>query len=153
MTWLEKIDVVFKTLYEKSGNNPTFRLLEEWLYQKCGDSIDKGEIQDILLYLYRKGYIYCEYRGNRDHSYIDDIDAHYLISSEGKMHLEETGGYVKHKQAEDLKKQEIIDDLALRKRNDRRLVIGTYLVAAGAIGLIIWEMIKTFLIEEHSLCH
>ena len=43
-----------------------------------------------------------------------------------------------------------MDDLALRKRNGHCLVIGTFLVAAVGLGLLIWEMIKTFLIDNHS---
>ena len=72
---------------------------------------------------------------------------------EGDLFIEQVGGYIKQKESNDIKQQEIIADLALRKKNDRRLILGTYLVAVGAIGLIFWEMIKTFCIEHHCACH
>jgi len=148
MTWLEKMDAVINSLYVNSGFNPDFGIIQGDLNKKYPDVISKGEIEDILLYLYREQYIYCEYLGNRDAPYIDNINAHYLISCKGKLFLEETEGFVKQKANEDLKKQEIIDEMALRKKNERRLVGGTYLVAVGAIGLIIWEILKTFFFEH-----
>ena len=66
----------------------------------------------------------------------------FLISFDGKKFLNNIGGYRKQKIINDLKIQAIKDENALRKRNERRLVLGTFLVAAGAIGLIAWEILK-----------
>jgi len=52
------------------------------------------------------------------------------------------GGYV----------QKAINDAKIENQKDfreRMLLYGTWAVAAGAIGLIIWEMIKTFCIEPY----
>lgn len=148
MDWLDKMDLVLTTLYKESGHNSSLNDIVGYLDKK---DIHKGEIEDILLYLWREGLIYCEYLGNRNHTYFDSIDSHFLISCKGKLFLEEHIGFKEKKKTEDFKNKEIISDLALRKRNDHRLVIGTFLVAAGAIGLIIWEMLKTFYLEK--VCH
>ncbi len=67
----------------------------------------------------------------------------FIISLDGRI-LKEAGGYLKKQELEDLAADAIKTDLILRKKNDRRLVCGTYLVAVGAIGLVIWEMVHAY---------
>lgn len=146
MTWLEKMDAVIKTLYEISGNNPDFTLIMQSLQ---GRQIDKGEVQDILLYLYRKGFIYCEYGGNRDSQYTDLVNAHYLISCEGKLFWETSGGFVKKEQREKLEAKNLEIDIQKRKTNERLLSKGTIWLAIGTFLLVIVEI----LIHWEELSH
>jgi hypothetical protein len=95
MLLLEKIDAVLEALYDHSGDNPNFPLLEEWLQNK---KIDKGEIRDILIKLGKEGLIYFEGGGDMNVEYSDY--GHYLISFDGKMFWETEGGF-KNKVAND----------------------------------------------------
>jgi hypothetical protein len=72
----------------------------------------------------------------------------YSITFSGKL-FSQAGGYAAKIAFDQIKEESIKADLALRKRNDRRLVIGTFLVAFGAIALVLWEMYKTFCLEHH----
>lgn len=90
MTWLEKMDTVLQCMYDHSGENPTMAMYEAWLKDV---PIDKGEIQDILLYLWREQMIYCEYEGNRNSLWIEGYNVHYLIGCKGKLFLEGVGGF------------------------------------------------------------
>ena len=70
----------------------------------------------------------------------------YSISFEGKL-FSKSGGYTQKEINENLAKEELRNDLALRKRNDHRLVLGTYLVAVAGLGLIIWEIYKHYFLH------
>lgn len=84
------MDKVIEILYKNSGNAPTFEKIETWL--KPFD-IEKGEIQDCLLYLYKEGYIYCETEGNRFAEYKDTPKANYLLNFKGKRLYEDENNY------------------------------------------------------------
>lgn len=138
MIWLEKMDTVLGCLYDNSGKNPTFVLIMSLLADK---QIDKGEVEDILLYLYRKGFIYCEKDGNRDYGYVDHPDAHYLISCEGKLFWEGAGGFVKKDRKEKLEADIMKTDLAIRKNNEKLLSRGTVWLAVGTFLLVAAEIL------------
>ncbi|HTC00066.1 MAG TPA: hypothetical protein VK705_05240 [Ferruginibacter sp.] len=102
--------------------------------------IEKGEIQDCLLHLYRVGQIYCEFGGDRNHPYIDHENAHYLINFKGKVFLDTIGGY----EAEYNSFQQQARDKADLDRkglnNQVRLNILTLLLAVGTLGYLFWSM-------------
>src|SRR5580692_1693238 len=111
MTILEKMDTVLFCLNAHSGENPNHTKLEHWLKDK---PIDKGEIEDCLLHLYRIKYMYCEVGGQRDGNYYDIPDAHYLISFEGKVYIEQYGGFVNARRIRESAER-------VRDERDRRL--------------------------------
>lgn len=153
LTPIHKLDEVLKILasnYGKAGID------FDSLYNKTKNIIvdDGNELQEILEKLFDDNFIIVF---DRNSNVIKDIGAKestlvrftfYKIKFEGRYFLKQ-GGYTIQEKSEGLKKQEIIDGKALRIRNDSRLIFGTYLVAAVGLGLIIWEMIKTFLIDNH----
>ena len=97
MTWLEKMDTVLLCLDKLSDSNPTFSDLEKWLNANYPKQIDKGEIQDITLYLWREHMMYFDKGdGWRLSEYDDRIkEGKYLISCKGKLLRENPGGFVK----------------------------------------------------------
>lgn len=141
MTLLQKIDAVLDCLYLHSAEDPNFAKIQNWLKDK---EIDKGEIEDCLLHIYRRKHIYCEVHGQRNSDFYDLPDAHYLISFEGKLFKTTVGGYEREHQINE-------SDRATRDVRDRLLVRGTWWVAGGAIALVVWEMLKYFVLEGH-LC-
>lgn len=145
MTWLEKMDAVINALYTHSGENPSFVLLQGWLNDK---EIDKGEIQDILLHLYRKRLIYCEYNGNRDCPYTDSRDAHYLISCKGKLFWEGVGGFQQKKINDDAENSRVEKLEISQQKLMGRLNVLTGWIAGGTIALVIVELWK-MAIEYH----
>ena len=158
MIWLEKMDLVLQCLYDHSGENPRFTDLQEWLKNK---DIEKGEIQDITLYLYREQMMYLEFGGDRTQKYFENIDSRYLISCKGKLFWEGIGGFDKQNQNRLKELKEVNDRNQRMERNEESLVTWTQnltnrtsdltfwtrLVAIGAIGLVAWEIIAFFL--EH----
>jgi hypothetical protein len=54
MTWLEKMDAVLSCLSALQATNPKFTDLQDWL-SKNYQELQKGEIQDITLYLSKEG--------------------------------------------------------------------------------------------------
>ena len=53
MTILNKLDDVLECLFKISGDNPDFAKIENWLKEN-NRQIERGEIQDCLLYLYNE---------------------------------------------------------------------------------------------------
>jgi hypothetical protein len=138
MNWLKKMDAVIRTLYTISGNNPDFPLIMQSLQ---GTKIDEGEVRDILLYLYRKGFIYCEYSGDRDYKYTDLVNTHYLISCEGKLFWESRGGFEEKDKKDKLDLQTVELDLRRRIANERMLSRGTIWLAVGTFLLVFVEVV------------
>ena len=150
MELLEMLDTVFDWLKTYSHTDPDFPAIKEGLK---AHKLDDGEIDDCLKKLNKDGYLY--FMNNKKEKIISDVvgmeytrNLNYLITFDGKLFLKTVGGYQKQKELDDLKKQELIDDSAVRKRNDHRLVIGTFLAGLAATGLITWEMYKTFWVEH-----
>lgn len=119
MTLLEKIDAVLETLYIHSGENPTFPLLQEWL---APSGIEKGEIEDCLLHLYKEGLIYCEFAGDRTAYYTELGGAHYLISFKGKFFWETIGGYKRQHEIS-------VNDERIKNNREKYLSRGTVWLA------------------------
>ena len=71
------------------------------------------------------------------------VQKSYFISFRGIL-FREAGGYAAERESRELEIEVIKTDLILRKKNDRRLVIGTYAVAFGAISLVVWEIFQYF---------
>jgi hypothetical protein len=95
MTWLEKMDAVLECLFALKANNPKFEDFQSWLKANYPE-VDKGEIQDITLYLWKEQIIYFESNGNRLAEYNDlDANGHYLINCKGKLLYEGEGGFNK----------------------------------------------------------
>lgn len=157
MSTLAKLDLVLNTI---AANSHPLHASPDISHQSLWNNLtDNGnnnayilDFELILEKLINEKYININVRkvievlAKGENSY--DV-TYYHISFEGRYFLEYPGGYVNQKEFQDLQKQEIIDEKALRKKNDRRLIVGTFLVAAGAIGLIIWEIVKTLCIEAH----
>lgn len=98
MTWLEKMDAVLNGLFALKANNPKFEDLQSWLKANYPE-VDKGEIEDITLYLWREQMMYFETGGKRLSEYNDlDPNGRYLISCKGKLLYEGEGGFGKREQ-------------------------------------------------------
>jgi hypothetical protein len=134
MNWLDKMDAVLKCAYDKSGKNPTMKMYIDWIKERHGSEIDKGEVEDIILYLHREAMIYCDVGGDRNHAYKEGEDIKYPISCKGKLFWEGVGGFHKQEinrvaqntQAETLKQ--------FQKVNANRM---TYLTIAISVGTIV----------------
>ena len=144
------LDTVFVFLNTYSHKDPNFEFIKTGLDEH---KLDEGEIDDCLKKLHKDGYLY--FMDNKKDNQKPDVAGetyhrgyNYLITFDGKLFLKNVGGYRKQKEIDDLKIEETKNDLETRRRNDRRLVVGTFLVAVGAIGLIAWEVYKTFLVEH-----
>ena len=72
----------------------------------------------------------------------------YSITFDGKL-FNQIGGYKEKYRKDNLEAANIRSDLALRKRNDRLLAIGTVGVAIGALALVAWEIYKYFVLGCH----
>ena len=132
MTWLEKMDAVLLCLDKLSGDNPRFPDLEKWLSENYPDKIDKGELQDITLYLWIEQMMYFESNGLRTSDYNDNLpDGRYLISCKGKMFMEGVGGFIK-------KDKRDSNAASLQFWQTWAIVVGTFL--AGLYGLV--EILK-----------
>lgn len=121
MEWVDKMDLVLEKLYTESGHGPTMTKLEEWLAKK---DIHKGEIEDITLYLYNKGYMYCNVSGDRTAKYSDN--GMFLLNCAGKMFWEDKGGFRKQAKRE-------TNEATLQSWQTWAIAIGT--VAAGIYGI------------------
>jgi hypothetical protein len=137
MTWPEKIDAVIDCLYQRSGDNPTFSLIEERLKSK---GVEKGEIRDILLYLYRREFIYCEVEGDRDHAYSDLGEAHYLINAKGKL-FKEANGFAGESRSETRKERQE----KLQIQFNRWVTIATVITMLLGIWQVFGEQIEGIL--------
>lgn len=133
MTWLEKMDAVLKGLFALKANNPKFEDLQSWLKANYPE-VDKGEIEDITLYLWREQMMYFEIGGKRLSEYNDlDPNGRYLISCKGKLLYEGEGGFGKREQRK-------IREATLQFWQTWAIAIGT--VAAGIYGLFeIYRMV------------
>lgn len=109
------------TLYEDTAPIPA-----DLIKQRSGIGISGPLAYLMLVYMSEAGYVWNQ-------------NGYFQILMKGLFFIQQ-GGYEQEKKKEDLKIQAIKDEMALRKRNDRRLISGTYLVAVGAIGLVIWEV-------------
>jgi hypothetical protein len=69
------------------------------------------------------------------------------ITLEGRI-FNEGGGYVKEKANKDTLIKDTKDRNGRMERNEVRLVRWTRILAFGAIGLVVWEMIKTLYLER-----
>lgn len=133
MTWLEKMDAVLNCLFALKSNNPKFEDIQSWLKANYPE-VDKGEIEDITLYLWKEQMMYFETNGKRLSEY-DDLNSNgrYLISCKGKMLYEGEGGFRKREQRK-------IRAATLQFWQTWAIAIGT--VLAGAYGLVeIWQFI------------
>lgn len=144
------LDTVFKCLSTYSHDDPNFPKLKEWLKPH---NFSEGEIDDCLKKLNKDGYLY--FMDNEKKNIPSDVvgfyynrQLNYLITFDGKLFLKNIGGYEKQKEIDDLKTEEIKNDLETRRRNDHRLVVGTFLAGLAATGLITWEVYKTFWVEN-----
>jgi hypothetical protein len=112
-----------------------------------------GDFNRILYKLVNDGYLDKEVTDNIPY-FLKDIQQPpstseiFFISFDGKL-FNESGGYQEKIRLEKIEVEQIKSDLALRKRNDRRLVRGTYGVAFGAVALVVWDLIKFFCLKEH----
>jgi|GEM_PF-5690537 len=75
-------------------------------------------------------------------------ESKFCLSEDSIFFIEE-GGY-----AEKYKRDLLISDILRNeketmKKNERRLILWTAAVAVGAIGLVLWEMYKTFCLKIH----
>lgn len=136
------------TPFEKGGMTDTFIL------SKVEPVVsDANELHKILNHLHKDGFIQFEDREVEVLKSLYSIDKekqiirYYFATFEGRL-FNESGGYVSQLKRNRLKEIEIKTDLFLRKRNDRRIVIGTILAGLGASGLVIWEMYKTFYLHR-----
>ena len=126
MTWLEKMDAVLKCLFALKANNPKFEDLQSWLKANYPE-VDKGEIEDITLYLWREQMMYFETNGKRLSEYNDlDPNGRYLISCKGKLLYEGEGGFGKREQRK-------IRAATLQFWQTWAIAVGT--VAAGIYGI------------------
>jgi hypothetical protein len=164
MELLEMMDTVFECLKTYSHDDPNFPKLKEWLKPH---NLSEGEIDDCLKKLNKDGYLY--FMDNEKKNIPSDVmgmyynrQLNYLISFDGKYFLATVGGY-RNKHANDL--QKIANENATNKRMEKNaedlvtwtqnltnrtkdLTYWTRLVAIGAIGLVVWEVVA-FLIEHH----
>lgn len=133
MTWLEKMDAVLECLFALKANNPTFEDLQSWLKAKYPE-VDKGEIEDITLYLWREQMMYFETNGKRLSEYNDlDVKGRYLISCKGKLLYEGEGGFCKSEKRK-------IRAAKLQSWQTWAIAVGTIL--GGLYGLL--EFLKYF---------
>jgi hypothetical protein len=145
----EQLDAVLNFLFEKNDN---IRLsqIQAAFNEGSGKYIHIEDLKRIVNKLVKDGF--CDFHEMLSEQPYDKLnlirDRLYYISFEGKL-LRNSGGYVQKERNVKLQSEAAKVDLEIRKRNERRLVVGTYLVAIGAIALVIWEVIKTFLIEHH----
>jgi hypothetical protein len=154
MTWLEKMDAVLLCLDKLSGNNPGFSDLEKWLAEKYPTQIDKGEIQDITLFLWREGMMYFETGGDRTAHYNDrDPNGRYLISTKGKLLRENPGGFVQQKINDDAENSRVEKLETSQQKLMERLNFLTGWVAGGTIALVLVELWKMALDYHWFSCH
>lgn len=103
----------------------------------------KLEIRDsleILHKLEKDGYIR------------QDGNNRYRGTFEGRFFLTSNRGYIQKAYDEDREREAIETDLALRKKNDRRLLRYTLFAGIAASAVVVWEVIKYFYYEGHSIC-
>jgi len=143
MTWLEKMDAVLECLFALKANNPNFEDLQSWLKANYPE-VDKGEIEDITLYLWREQMMYFETGGKRLAEYNDlDQNGRYLISCKGKLLYDGDGGFGK------IQKRKI-KAATLQSWQTWAIAVGT--VLGGLYGLI--ELLKyIFSCCASSSCH
>ena len=96
---------------------------------------------------------------NRDSQFVDDRGAHYLISFKGKYFWETVHGYSEQARREQINADSLNAQNLRSERNDEQvvawtqnlanrtadLIFWTRLVAIGAIGLVVWEIVAHFL--------
>ncbi|MGG9971999.1 hypothetical protein ACQ33O_09425 [Ferruginibacter sp. SUN002] len=150
MDLLSKIDLVFKWLYDNSGKNPSLETIQKGLEN---EDIDIGEIKDILAKLKGDNFIYCVLQDNRMAAYSDYCN--YLVTFDGKYFWETTKGYTEQARREQVNSDFLASQTQRTERNEERLVKWTKYLTFGTIAIVLWEIIKTFCIEGHSLsfCH
>ena len=131
MTWLQKMDAVLECLYALQADNPVFEDLEKWLSPRY-PKVEKGQIQDVTLYLWREQMMYFERGGLRTADYDDrDPKARYLIACKGKLFWDSIGGFVAQDKQNSKK-------AAHQSWQTWAIVVGT--VLAGLYGLV--EIVK-----------
>ena len=95
--------------------------------------------QDSLVHIYPDYPLLSD--GKKDMK--DGLLTYCSITFEGRLFWE-NGGYTKEEETN-------VASERIKSRLERHLVYGTWAVAFGAVALVVWEMVKTFLIEKP--CH
>lgn len=136
MTWLEKMDAVLFCLNDLKSTNPKFTDLQNWLQIKYPE-VQKGEIQDITLYLWTEGMMYFDNGGGHRLSVYDDRkeDGHYLISCKGKLFLEEQTSYVQKKINDDAENKRVGNVEKFQKANARQMTCLTIVITVATVVL------------------
>ena len=154
MTWLEKMDTVLFCLDKLSGDNPRFSDLEKWLNENYLGQVDKGEIQDITLYLWREQMMYFEVNGLRTSDYDDRLpDGRYLISCKGKLFRESIGGFTQQKINADAENNRLRKLETSQLSLSKGLNVVTAWIAGGTIALVLVELWKMALEHHWFSCH
>lgn len=156
---LSKIDLVLEWLYLHSGENPTFNAINKGI---TNYAIEEGEVDDCLKKLHKDGFLYFMAQNGLVVDYYHRAH-NFLISFDGKYFWETTKGYRENT----IRLNANVEAMdALRERTERNeglivswtrnlaertadLTFWTRLVAIGAIGLVVWEVIAFFLKPTH----
>ena len=144
---IQQLDIILKFLSSDRGYAELSYILQRLEKDKnFAVKFDGDDTIRILDKLYKDGYVDREDipTGRNDiRTHQPELIRRYWISFEGKVFVE-TGGY-----EQKIKRDAIMIDSAEKfakasRKNEHRLVIGTWAVAIGAIALVLWEMYKTF---------
>lgn len=133
----EKLNFVLNYIQHQRKYEDFVREISEW--EDLKGQFTSGEIDLIMDKLRDDGYIdfVAGQKISKDTRASEGLE---MRKNYNGVIFRQNGGYV----------QKAINDALIENQKDfreRMLLYGTWAVAVGAIGLIIWEMIKTFCIE------
>lgn len=138
---IKQLDVLL-SLFFKNKQFHSFRDISRLEELK---EIAQSDIPLILDKLIDDGYV-KEYQNAFQGGVDIERWSSYNITFYGKLFFK-SGGYEEKERVDKININKIESDLILRKRNDHRLVIGTFVVGIGALALVAWELIKYFFLE------
>lgn len=138
MNPLEKLDRVLDILLQFEGISFLFLMQE---IRKRNLHIENQEAMLILKKITKDGY--AELISEKGEISGKPIIATCVISFEGKVFIEQ-GGYVKKEANDNLYSEQVRIENRRNQLNQKLLVCGAIGAALGAIGLVAWEMYKTF---------
>lgn len=145
MTPEQKLDEVLK--YISIIKEPPYRFISDIIIERPDfKEFDNYGYSDELYMILQKlvidGYAHVELR-QFPHAKIDfgKVNAYYA-TFEGRYFLDK-GGYVQQAKDEIIRREMIEAENSRRIRNDQLLTQGSLWAARGAVGLVVWEILKT----------
>jgi len=146
----EKLDAVLTWLFDNKDELDCFYGygLTRTYSKPKQMTLTRREVSNILKKLHADGYLNLKMQGTE--SVLANVDVeHYSINFNGEVLLQD-GGYTQKLIDERTEKEKVKQDLKTAQRNERIVKGASVFAAIGAIGILLFEILKFLLATCHA---